>query len=123
MDPQTRTTPNQAKPSQRKPKNGEVELAATLQVSRFFGGGLIFHAQNLKQSKNLDFEIDMAWEVLKFMIFFVDPYSVLASSFQHLSANIAVESPKCETVVTFGVTFATLSKILTANSFHEISFF
>ena len=77
----------------------------------------------LEGSANPEFEIEKAWEVLKFMIFFVNPYSVLASSFQHLSANIAVESPKCETVVTFGVTFATLSKILTANSFHEISFF
>ena len=70
---------------------------------------MIFHAQNLKQSKNLDFGIDMAWSVLKFMIVFVNPYSVLASAFQHLPANIAVDSPKCETVDTFGVTFANVS--------------
>ena len=43
----------------------------------------------------------MAWSVLKSMIFFVDPYSVLASAFQHLPANIAVDSPKCETVAFF----------------------
>ena len=98
-------------------------LAATLAVSLFVYFWLCFHAQNLKQSQNPECGIDMAWSVLKFMIFFVDPYSVLASSFQQVSANIAVDSPKCETVVTFGVTFATLSKILTANSFHEISFF
>ena len=62
---------------------------------------MIFHAQNLKQSQNQDFGIDMAWSVLKSMIFFVDPYSVLASAFQHLPANIAVDSPKCETVAFF----------------------
>ena len=62
-------------------------------------------------------------ELVEIHDFFVNPYSVLASAFQHLPRNIAVDFPKCETVVTFGVTFATLSKILTANSFHEISFF
>ena len=30
--------PNDAKPSQTKPSDGGVKLAATLQVSRFFGG-------------------------------------------------------------------------------------
>ena len=63
----------------------------------------------MKLSQNQDFGIDIAWEVLQFMIFFVDPYSVLASAFQHLPANIAVDSPKCETVDTFGVTFANVS--------------
>ena len=63
----------------------------------------------LEGSANPEFEIEKTWEVLKFMIFFVNPYSVLASAFQHLPANIAVDSPKCETVDTFGVTFANVS--------------
>ena len=63
----------------------------------------------MKQSQNPDFGIDMAWSVLTFLIFCDNPYSVLASAFQHLPANIAVDSPKCETVDTFGVTFANVS--------------
>ena len=106
--------PNQAVGSQRKQKNRGVELAATLQVSLFFVFWLLFHAQNLKLSQNQDFGIDMAWSVLKFLIFCDNPYRVLVSAFQHLPRNIAVDSPKCQTVDTFEVFWSFMLK--TCNS-------
>ena len=67
------------------------------------------HAQNLKHSQNKKSDVDIVWEVLKFMFLFDNPYSVLASAFQQGPRNIAVDFPIRETVDTFEVTFANVS--------------